>query len=150
MANRNLFNSIRVKPPQRSHFDLSHDVKLTLNMGNLVPILNMECVPGDQFNISDSLIRFAPLISPVMHRMDVTLHYFFVPNRILWRDWDDFISRKSTSLVHPYFSEANFPLFFGDGTLADYFGIPGNVNTNLKLNPFPFAAYQKIYNECLS
>lgn len=152
MANKNLFNSIKVEAPGRSHFDLSHDVKLTGNMGNLIPILNMETVPGDQFNISaDSLIRFAPLISPVMHRMDVTIHYFFVPNRILWRNWDDFISRKNTSLVHPYISigDGIDPSRVNEGTLTDYLGIPdlsGNIPA-MQVNAFPYAAYQKIYNE---
>lgn len=148
MANKNLFNSIKVSAPGRSHFDLTHDVKLTGNMGNLIPILNMETVPGDQFNISaDSLIRFAPLISPVMHRMDVTVHYFFVPNRILWKDWDDFISRKRTDLVHP-FIDFSGPALKGEGTLCDYFGVPSDLGAvSKKFNVLPFAAYQKIYNE---
>lgn len=149
MANKNLFNSIKVSAPQRSFFDLSHDVKLTGNMGNLMPILAMETVPGDSFKISaDSLIRFMPMTSPVMHRIDVTIHYFFVPNRILWKNWDDFISGKNTSLVHPYINTSSLAEAVAEGSLMDYMGIPsGALNSGIKLNPFPFAAYQKIYNE---
>lgn len=149
MANRNLFNSIKVNPPRRSEFDLSHDVKLTGNMGNLIPILNMETVPGDEFDLSsDSLIRFAPMIAPVLHRMDCTIHYFFVPNRILWRNWDDFISRKNTNLVHPYVDIAGTHASRGEGSLWDYMGFPINMGSvGTRVNPFPFAAYQKIYNE---
>lgn len=144
MANKNLFNSVKINVPGRSFFDLTHDHKTTFNMGNLVPILNMECVPGDSFKIgADSLIRFAPLISPVMHRMDVTIHYFYVPNRILWRNWDDFISRKNPALVHPYLTFAGA----GEGTLSDYLGVPSTINNTIKLNALPYAAYQKIYND---
>lgn len=146
MANKNLFNSIKVKAPQRSHFDLTHDVKLTGNMGNLIPILCTETVPGDEFKISaDTLIRFAPMIAPVMHRMDVTIHYFFVPNRILWRNWDDFISGKAAH-VAPYINATHY--HFTDGTLGDYLGMPHTVAAVMgDYNALPFAAYQKIYND---
>ena len=78
---KNLFNSIQLIKPKKNVFDLSHDVKLSAKMGNLTPILVQECVPGDKFKLGcESLIRFAPLVAPVMHRMDVTMHYFFVPN----------------------------------------------------------------------
>lgn len=72
---KNLFNSIRIKKPGKNVFDLSHDVKLSCNMGDLIPTLVLECVPGDKFNIGcESLVRFAPLVAPVMHRMDVYMH----------------------------------------------------------------------------
>ena len=99
---KNLFNSIQLIKPKRNVFDLSHDVKLSAKMGNLTPILVQEAIPGDKFNIScESLIRFAPLVSPVMHRMDVTMHYFFVPNRILWDNWEKFIVDANTPIVAP-------------------------------------------------
>ena len=79
--------------PKKNVFDLTHDVKLSCDMGNLVPIMTLEAVPGDKFNLSaEALVRFAPMTAPVMHRMDVSMHYFFVPNRILWSNWEKFIS----------------------------------------------------------
>jgi hypothetical protein len=48
---QNLFNSIQLKKPKKNSFDLSHDVKLSASMGNLTPILTLECVPGDKFNL---------------------------------------------------------------------------------------------------
>lgn len=148
----NLFNSIKMMRPKKNVFDLSHDVKLTLDMGKLVPTLAMECVPGDSFTIScESLLRFAPLVAPMMHRVDVTMHYFFVPNRILWNNWEQFITGGREGSPTP-----NFPYFFYNPEwdsetkkLVDYMGIPPNVeNTDgLGLNAFPFAAYQCVYNE---
>jgi hypothetical protein len=146
---RNLFNSIKLTKPKKNVFDLTHDVKLSANMGNLTPILTMECVPGDKFDLScESLIRFAPLVAPVMHRMDVTMHYFFVPNRILWDNWEKFITDANSPHVAPYWN-------YNDSAaekykrFIDYMGVPpvptGGVGQPINL--LPFAAYQAIYNE---
>jgi hypothetical protein len=134
--------------PQKNVFDLTHDVKLSTNMGELTPILTMECVPGDKFDLScESMIRFAPMIAPVMHRMDVTMHYFFVPNRILWDNWEKFITNANSGIVAPYFTYSN--LFTNVyKKYLDYMGIPPNIGGQPQnLNMLPLAAYQCIYNE---
>ena len=155
---KNLFNSVKVQKQPRNMFDLSHDVKLTLDMGNLVPILALECIPGDTHTIScESLLRFAPLISPVMHRYDVTMHYFFVPNRLVWDNWEKFITNTKLEAtdalpVPPYlemeYDNSNHEI----GSLADYLGVPYNFDSvsplqKLKVSALPFAAYACIYNE---
>lgn len=153
---QNIFNSIQLNKPKKNVFDLTHDVKLSTNMGQLTPILTLECVPGDKFDLScESLIRFAPMIAPVMHRMDVTMHYFFVPNRITWPNWEKFITEHNSEHVAPTLDTfllspsessnwtSNLPKF------ADYMGIPSPPNgaPNTKISALPFAAYQAIYNE---
>ena len=142
----------------RNLFDLSHDVKMSLDMGNLVPILALECIPGDSHKIScESLLRFAPMTAPVMHRYDVTMHYFFVPNRLVWPNWEKFITNTKLETTNelPAFptltmkaDNSNHPI----GSLADYFGIPFNLDTienqnDLTVSAIPFAAYQCIFNE---
>jgi len=152
---KNLFNSVKMTKPQKNVFDLTHDVKLSANMGELTPILTMECVPGDKFNLScESMIRFAPMTAPVMHRMDVTMHYFFVPNRILWDNWEPFITNANSGIVPPFINSdnlypsqvSNFPTA---RRLADYMGVPPppNASTITGISALPFAAYQCIYNE---
>lgn len=150
MANK-LFNQIQVQKPKNNRFDLSHDVKLSANMGDLIPTLALECVPGDKFKINcESLLRFAPMVAPIMHRVDVSMHYFFVPNRLLWNHWEDFIVGNEVAGV-PY----AFPTIqMADATwtkLADYLGIiqPSDVGATAtdNVNALPFAAYQMIYNE---
>ena len=90
----NIFNSIRMKRPKRNAFNLSYESKLTLNMGELVPIMCMPVVPGDKFRVkTESLVRLAPLVAPMMHRVNVFTHYFFVPNRLVWNEWEDFITK---------------------------------------------------------
>jgi hypothetical protein len=146
---KNLFNSIQLIKPKRNVFDLSHDVKMSAKMGNLNPILVQECIPGDKFNIScESLIRFAPLVSPVMHRMDVTMHYFFVPNRILWDGWEEFITNANTTRVLPFLPYRNDQYTTEQRRFFDYMGVPPNTGTNAAtINALPFSAYQAIYNE---
>jgi hypothetical protein len=149
---KNLFNSIKLTKPAKNSFDLSHDVKLSAQMGNLTPILTLECVPGDKFNLGcESLIRFAPLIAPVMHRMDVSMHYFFVPNRILWNNWEKFITDANSGVVAPFFTPTAETGGYPASTLKflDYLGVPpiapGQSQQNI--NALPAAAYQCIYNE---
>lgn len=146
----NIFNSIKLRQPARSRFDLSHDVKLSCDMGKLVPTLMQECLPGDKFDLSvESMIRFAPMIAPVMHMVDVTHHYFFVPNRILWSNWETFITGGEDGMQTPAMPYVRPQIVAG--SLGDYLGIPpGNYSPDLDtnfINALPFAAYQAIYNE---
>lgn len=150
---KNLFTQVQVKKPPRSVFDLSHDVKMSLKMGILYPTLNMEVVPGDSFSLScESLLRFAPLIAPVMHRIDVFMHYFFVPNRIIWEGWEDYITQQPFDGIPPAhpFVELNNSLTTAEGKFLSYFGFPQaiqGITTPVNVNPLPFAAYQCVYNE---
>lgn len=144
----NLFNSIEVNRPPSNTFDLTHDVKMTGAMGHLMPCCIAECVPGDTWDISgDTYIRFAPLVAPIMHSIDVSIHYFYVPNRILWDNWEKFIVNEPT---------AGLPQFQWDGSmsptqkkLGDYLSVPPAPagSTPQNINALPFAAYQAIYNE---
>ncbi len=152
---KNLFNSIKLTKPQKNSFDLSHDVKLSTKMGQLTPILTLECVPGDKFNIGcESLVRFAPLIAPVMHRMDVSMHYFFVPNRILWSNWEKFITDANSGIVAPTLDLSSFwatnPTLASSLPFLDYLGVPPIPTTasgTTSISALPAAAYQCIYNE---
>lgn len=152
-----LFNLVRSKRPGTNLFDLSHEKKLSMNMGELVPILLQEIVPGDKFyGSSELLIRLAPMLAPVMHRINAYVHYFFVPSRILWEDWEKFITGGVTGVETTVFpvigmTEARKQLWV-NGSLADYMGAPtindGNIITQpLDISALPFRAYQLIYNE---
>lgn len=149
MANKNLWNSIRLKRPKSSVFDLTHDVKMSMDMGRIVPILAMDCVPGDKIKLGcQAIVRFAPLIAPVMQRFDVTMHYFFSPNRIVWPGWEDWITNPSTTRVAPYI---RYGTDITDPTwrqLADYLGMnPVTGINDINISALPFAHYQRIYHE---
>ena len=79
-----IFDRIQLTKPKKSVFDLSHERKFSMNMGDLVPILCQEVVPGDSFRLSlQQLVRMQPMLAPMMHRVNVTTHFFFVPNRLI-------------------------------------------------------------------
>lgn len=147
----NPFKDIFVRKPQKNNFDLSHDRKFSLNQGDLVPILCQEIIPGDRFSLkSEHLMRMAPLVSPVMHKIDSYTHYFFVPNRLLWPGWEDFITGGENGYALPAFPTANVPV--AKGTLGDYLGLPiaGQFGTSYyptSYSALPFAAYHLIYDE---
>lgn len=151
---KNIFNSIQLKKPKKNFFDLTHDVKLSTNMGQLTPILTLEVVPGDSIELGcESIIRFAPMVAPVMHRMDVTMHYFFVPNRILWDNWEKFITNNGPNgtgpdIVAPYIEYQSY-ISNNNGLFMDYMGVPPipSGGTSVNISALPLAAYQCIYNE---
>lgn len=147
---KNLFNSVKVFRPKSSKFDLSHDVKLSCNMGKLVPIMLVDCVPGDKVSLScEALVRFAPLVAPMMHRVNVTMHYFFVPMRLLWPNWENYITNTEVDDALPAFPT----ITYGGGVqaytaLMDYLGLPQNLGAETEtVSAFPFAAYQLVFNE---
>lgn len=146
-----IFDTVQMKKPGYSGFDLSHEKKLSLDMGGLYPILLEEVVPGDNFKIqSEVMIRLAPLIAPVMHRVNVFVHYFFVPNRILWNQWEDFITGGRLGTTTPTMPTiAAAPDDRPPGSLYDYLGIPqGGVALDpLEINALPIWAYYKIFND---
>lgn len=132
--------------PNKNVFDLSHDVKLSCNMGELIPTMIIDCVPGDKFNIGcDSLIRFAPMVAPVMHRMDCYMHYFFVPNRLIWPGWEEYITNQDDA---PGFPTMNIQTGATYTRLCDYLGLPTPIGAEQEVvSALPFAAYQLIWNE---
>lgn len=139
--------------PGRNVFDLSHDVKMSMDMGYLVPTLALEVVPGDKISLScESLLRFAPMISPVMHRINVYMHYWFVPNRIIWPEWEKWISNEMpTGTVAPYMLHQESNGYTPEQELfMDYFGIPpvpAGSTVIEGVSVLPFYAYNKIYND---
>lgn len=134
---------------RRSVFDLSHEHKLTCDMGKLIPIFCEDVLPGDTFKVkTDIVVRLQALLAPIMHRVDVFTHFFFVPNRLIFDKWEDFITGGedgTDNTVAPTIT-ADSTNGFAIGSLADYFGIPTGV-PSLEVSALPFRAYDLIYNE---
>lgn len=154
---KNPFNQVALNDPKRNQFDLSCERKQTQQMGDLVPCYLQEVVPGDTFNLNtEVLVRFAPMLAPLMHRVDVHLHYFYVPNRIIWSEWEDFITGGEDGTDLPSFPRHRLTAhavttqsYYAEGTLADYLGIPPQTGVTLDVehSVLPFRAYQMVYNE---
>lgn len=134
---------------KRGKFSLSSTKLLSCDMAELIPVGWLEALPGDTIQQSTSaLVRCAPLLSPVMHPVEVRFHHWFVPLRLIWADFEKFITGGPDGLdatAHP-------TITFGGGTgaaigsLADYMDAVPLVN-NLVTSALPFRAYNMIFNE---
>lgn len=146
-----------------STFDLSHAWKASFKLGQLIPFVTLETLPGDRFSFggAEIMVRFAPLIWPIMHRLTMTTNYFYVPNRILWegeKNWEKFISGKLPEVGWPYLQVLNDDLGNANAGnfLCEYMGVPSNLNgvsgdvATQRINVLPMAAYWKIYDEYYS
>lgn len=145
----NPFQSVQALRPGMSVFDLSYMKTFTCDMGQLIPVMCDEMVPGDIFKIGNqSVIRFQPLVAPILHEINAYVHYFFVPYRLLWDGWEDFISgglNGSDSSTPPVIDKLPKAV----GQLDDYLGIPPLVTFTDSSVPsaFPRYAYNLVYNE---
>ena len=143
-----VFSRVAGLRPGRSMFNLSYEKKFTCDMAQLIPVMCDEVVPGDKFIIGNqAVIRFQPLVAPVLHEINMFVHYFFVPYRILWEDWETFITRGISGdevLELPQWH----PTVTTNGSLWDFFGFPVGINpAGAYPIDFPRRAYNMVYNE---
>lgn len=155
LGNRNSQHSFAQIPDvkmARSQFDRSFTVKDTFNFDYLVPIFVDEVLPGDTANVKMNIFaRLATQLVPIMDNVYVDFFFFFVPNRILWTNWEKFNGAQtnpgdSTSYVLP--SLDAFPAGGPEvGTIYDKMGLPTDVTGAWTLgNTLPLRAYNKIWN----
>lgn len=159
----NLFQSISLRKPKRTSFDLSYSNKVSVDFGRLTPMLMEKTVPGDKFYISDEfLCRFAPFYGQVFQAMKLRTEYFFVPSRLLWKNFEMFLANGingTSSYVHPYV-DMKYVWQITEGlngsllnTLFDFFNITtekvdySGIGGDFHIDALPFYAYAKTFIE---
>lgn len=169
--NRNVESHFSMLPSaniDRSRFDRSQDVKFTFNVGELIPFYVDEVLPGDTFDVTTSkVVRLQTLLTPVMDNIYLDTYFFFVPNRLVWDHWQEFMGESPKAWLPEI--TYNVPkiglvddLVEGDGAvkvgdILDYMGVPTGVSqANAEgvvidkfnsINALPLRAYTKIYND---
>ena len=133
---------------KRSKFSLSHYVLKTCKMGYVLPVGLVEVLPGDSFRHATSVfMRLAPMLAPVMHPVTVRIHHWFIPTRLLWDDFEDFITGGPTNTDVSEFPTITAPSGgFAVGSLADHLGLPPKID-GIEVSALPFRAYNLVYNE---
>lgn len=133
---------------KRSKFSLSHYNLTTMNMGYVVPVGLTEVLPGDTIQQATSaFIRVTPLVAPVMHPVHVAIHHWYVPLRLIWDDFEKFITGGEDGLDTSEYPTITAPSDgFATGSVADYLGCPTGVG-NLVVSALPFRAYDLIWSE---
>nr|WNN13493.1 MAG: major capsid protein [Microvirus sp.] len=131
---------------KKSKFNLSYLNSTTGNAGYLIPFLLQPTLPNDTFRISlSSFIRAQPMVAPLMHEVKFYTQYWFVPNRIIWDDWEQFITGGGDLTAAPAFPVLKAGTKFEVGSLGDYFGFPTGVDVG-GISVLPFRAYAEIWN----
>lgn len=154
--NRNSNSHFALNPTnidiQRSKFDRNSSVKFSGNVGDIIPFYVDEVLPGDTFQIQTSLLaRLQTLVAPIMDNLYLDTYYFFVPTRLTWSHWKQFMGENTESKWIPE-TQYSMPQItapaggWNIGTIADYMGIPTGVS-GISVNALPFRAYALIMNE---
>ena len=171
-----VFSSVRGNNVGRSVFNLSHFKRFTCDMGQLIPVLFLECVPGDTMKIGcEAVTRFQPMVAPILDSVDMYVHYFFVPTRLLMnddKDWETFLTGgkdgSDSSVSLPQWRFFNFDgttsggstafsngSIYGKYSLWDYFGLPlpknpedvSSIRNSNYVLAFPQRSYNFVWNE---
>lgn len=134
---------------KRAKFNLGHTNLLTCDMGYLIPISCVDVICGDRIKAgSQAFIRLSPMLAPIMHPIDVRIHHWFVPYRLIWDNFEAFIC-KNEEIEHPYIEFNSNET----GSLADYLSVPTFTKMEkatdepIKINALPFRAYNLIWNK---
>jgi len=143
------FSQVPQADTQRSTFNRDHGYKCTMDSGYLYPILVDEALPGDTFKVNlSSICRLATPIVPIMDNIFMDFHFFAVPNRLVWDNWQKFMGEQenpsdSTDYLVPQINTGSA----GEaaGTIHDYMGLP--TYTQILANALHFRAYNLIWNE---
>lgn len=159
--NESHFNQVPNLEITRSRFKRDQDIKLTFDAGKLIPFYVDEVLPGDTFSVDQSaIIRMTTPIFPVMDNAYLDYYYFFVPNRILWDHWKEFMGEVTDE---PWVQTVEYtvPTIKIKGTsdtdklpkeasILDYMGIPTKfvgAGKTAEINALPIRAYVKIWAE---
>ena len=140
----------------RSRFDRSCGLKTSFDAGDLIPVFLDEVVPGDTFDLkTTAFCRLATPLKPIMDNLYLDIHYFFVPNRLLWDNWQRFMGERDDPADDPSVYSVptiDIPIDSTASSLdrAKYLGLPyvaAADSSTLTVNALPFRAYDLIYNE---
>ena len=141
---------------QRSRFHIPHTHKTTMNAGTLVPIFVQEVLPGDGYNLNmATLCRMTTPLFPVMDDCFLDTFFFYVPNRLVWDHWKEFMGENNVSAwtsdvvyeIPTLDTSASVKgVKYAFGGVGDHFGIPPGYE-RLEASALPLRAYRLIWNE---
>lgn len=136
----------------KSTFNLSEGLKTCIDFDNLYPVYWEELSPGDHFEVDvASVCRLMPTVAPVMDNVKLKFFAFWVPNRLLWKHFLNFMGEKTWQDDHNDYLVPRLSMKDADnvvGGLADYLGCPPTGDKNdYYVSVLPFRAYNKIWND---
>ena len=154
-VNTHQFSMIPRADIPRSKFNAQKTYKTTFDAGYLIPVYCDEVLPGDTFNLKmTAFARLATPIFPVMDNMYIDSFFFFVPNRLIWSNWQKFMGQQTNpgdSISYTVPQQVSPAGGYAVNSLQDYMGLPtvGQVTAGQTVSHCAFwpRAYNLIYNE---
>ena len=162
MSKQFSFGSVPTIKARRTKFDMSYNVKTSMNVGTLYPIYLQEVVPGDTFKCNSSIVSrvTSSYLKPVMDNIYQDIYFFFVPSRICYDRWAEIFGENPRSawantedVKAPRIGNYNV----SSGSVGDYLGLPllevdgsvcdDPVNSRFGIQAIPFRAFAKIWND---
>lgn len=131
----------------RSVFDRSRTYKTTFDEGYLIPFYWDEILPGDtiaNLNVT-SFARLATLVVPFMDNLWMDFFFFFVPNRLVWENWQRFCGEQDNPDDSTDYLVPQVTVTPSVGSLYDYFGLP--VGKQMTVDNLLPRAYNLVWNE---
>jgi len=143
---------------KRNMFPAAKQFVATGQMGRLIPFYHAETLPGDIWNLrAEVMLRFLPMYFPIMHQIELSMHWFYVPRRILNPTFEDFINPATpdTEWAHCRLDQGGIYNGIATNTLETdsvfcYMGIPvssGAVQDTISVDAHFVASYAKIYDD---
>lgn len=155
-----IFSKVPIEVPNRSGFDMSHENLGTMTTGTLVPVLIDELLPNDTVSLGSNFqVQLPPMATDFFGRVDFVLEAFFVPNRLLWGGWQDFMTHATALPQYPDGTPIQgkskyLPIInlddVADGSLSDYLGFKGfdsSTRDLIQVNALPYLAYHRIFDD---
>lgn len=152
---QHVFSQVPRAEIQRSQFDRTSGYKTTFDAGKLIPIYWDEVLPGDTFNMqATTFARLQPTIVPIMDNLFADTHWFYVPLRLLWDNFQKFMGEQtdpddSTDYLTPIMDISSNPVV-AVGNIGDYLGLQLGTyssTSGAEISAFPFRALNLIWNE---
>lgn len=169
-----IFDRVPIDLPNRSGFDLSHQNEFTATCGTLTPCLVQPILPNETISLGVNFqVQLPPMVTDFYGKVDAVIEAFFVPNRLLWGGWEDFITHPTKNPIYPegtmvlgrpskvptinlnglvgqQFDDASVGAI-GPCSLADYLGMKQFIGQSYVVDRFisamPFLAYHRIYDD---
>lgn len=152
---RHNFSEVPSVNKPRSRMNRSFGHLTTFDAGYLVPVFIDEVLPGDTKTIRpEFLARLSTqaLSNPIMDNTFLDFHWFFVPGRLVWENFERFFGHQdnpddSTDYIIPQIISPEGG--FSTSSIFDYFGLPTSLasDSNISVSSLFARAYNLIWNE---
>lgn len=129
MAFSKLFSYKSVDMPNKSGHDLFHRRYMSGDVGTLTPSFVDFLIPGDKVDLSGKFdFQLPPMATDFFGRINLRTELFFVPCRVIYGGWKDFITYPAEGIEGPAPEDPNYHNKYLPGAKLSSEGAAVSVN----------------------